>query len=144
MLLKILIQERDDIIKRFEKYDFELAAELRVLLRMLSKHSQTPNHPITQEQIEDEFPFSDGNIQLTNKMIKPVAALRRVFSQFPDREFIPAELNRVLEDYHSRKELVFRSNNIPRTTHTSLRVMLKSGFIVKIEKPNGIPAYKKA
>lgn len=134
-----LLEETDQLITKVEKYDGELATELKIVLRMMQRY-------IPQNELQSQ---TDSNISESiskvaeSKMVKPSQVFRKVFKDNPKKEYSPRELRDILTEVKKRGELITRSKDLLVTTHTILRILTKKKFIEKIPKSDGIPVYKK-
>lgn len=103
-VIKALNKVRDDIISRLEKYDRQLTNQLKSVLQLIDDYSQEPKNIIekgTQAPIT-KIIFDEPINILTDKTLKPVQALKKVFINYPDRIFTPPELRDFLLELKSR------------------------------------------
>lgn len=138
-IYQALLGETEQLIAKVEKYDGELATELRIVLRMMQRY--IPQNGLSHQA--DKNLSNSINTVSESKMVKPSQVFRKVFKENPYKEYSPAQLRDILKEVKKRGELIIRSNNLLVTTHTILRILTKKKFIEKIPKSDGIPVYKK-
>ena len=81
---------------------------------------------------------------LPNKTLKPTRIIRKVFDENPDRTFSPPEIRDLIQDYIDKGLTVVKGKKLLVTAHTIIRVLMKQGFIERIqEDENTDPVYKR-
>lgn len=138
-IYQALLKETDQLISKVEKYDGELATEIRVILRMMQRYiPQNDLNPETERKISESI-----SKVAEAKLIRPSQLIRKVFKENPYTEYSPGQLRDILKEVKKRGELVIRGKNLLVTTHTVIRMLRKNNFIERIEKSDGIPVYRK-
>ena len=121
------------MLAKVGQYDKELAVELRILLRMIERYVPKIG--------DTELPISKDE---STDLIKPTPVIKKVFRENPDKQFSPGELRDMLKRLRQQKRLIVKSKDLLVTTHTVVRALLKQEFVIKIDKPDGIPVYQLA
>lgn len=113
-ILVELVRERQSIISELE----QLQIELRVIQRMIDKHTQPQSAEATKM-------FIHKNAK------KPLQALKRIFNDSPTRKFTPSNLRDELESLRRQELLITKSDNLLFIVHSSLKALLSRNIIIK-------------
>jgi hypothetical protein len=139
-VVSVLIQERDEIIERLSKANPDLGVELKIVMRMIEKHSHNG-------QTQISIPFQEKETITRSKgrgKLLPISVIKEYFNNHPEQEFSPPELRKILIDACNSGEVKIKGKNISSTNHVILRMLVDNGFIRKIEREGTNPVYMKA
>lgn len=137
----ILVQFKS-ISKRIAQQEPSLAGELRLLGELLDKikssstqKSLIKGEPLVPKAIVVENGlFEEKSKELSENAIRPVTALRALFSANPEKLFTALQIKQHLIELNSKGELYTRGTDILATTHAAIRVLEKQSFILRIKK----------
>jgi type IV secretory pathway VirD2 relaxase len=139
----IILQEKEAILKKLEKYNSSLVAELRAYDKILSKLKINFREIVEKDNghgTDEESLFKSD----TESKTKPLPAIKKLFNENPEKKFISADIKAKLQELNKRGLLIVRSNNLHSTAHSVLRMLLKKDFITKeFSELEGINHYHK-
>ena len=135
---KSLIGLRDSLLAKLEKNNPKVIRRLITVLDWIEESRL--NNTVVVEKKE-----SSNNVDLfaiqPGKQLKPVEAAEKLFRNNPDDELTPPQLRNYLKQLKEHGELNHKGKNMLTTAHTVLKVLVKKGFVEKIQRENEDPVY---
>lgn len=124
IILNELVLERTRLVGEISK----LNDELRIIQNLIDRRTKTETDSPTETYIK-------------KNAVKPMQALVKLFSDNPNKPYMPSELKKELMSLKEQGLLITSSKNLLNVVHSSLKALVKPGFVVKNDLLNP-PRYK--